>query len=243
MYQSSREMKEEARRLLNGRWKEAMLLNIVPVVIQILGGIIVWLSTPIGKNIFGIDLSVVLSNRVLEPIITFLLTLLTVGISFTFLDVVRKGSEQTLAYQQSFRIFNQRDFIPVLLINVLTQLFASLWALLLLIPGIVKHYSYSQANFIYKDLATHTDVKTLNATSFITQSRELMNGHKERLFWLDISFIGWHIFGIVTFGFGYLYVTPYINMTRAIFYDDLSKGQYLQVDKEEIELDEGWELF
>ncbi|WP_143592733.1 DUF975 family protein [Vagococcus martis] len=176
-----------------------------------------------------------------SPIMSFVMTFLTIGISFTFLDVIRKGREAELSFRQSFRLFNGNDFVPVLLINILTYIFRYLWSLLFIIPGIVKIYSYSQANFIYKDLAATRDTRSMGATSFITESRDLMNGHKERLFWLDVSFLGWYLLGLLTLGIGFLWINPYVNATKAAFYDDLSKGKFLEAVVEED--DEIWTNF
>ncbi len=58
----------------------------------------------------------------------------------------------------------------------------------------------------------------------ITASRRLMKGQKGRLFWLDLSFIGWHILAILTIGIGYLWLNPYISATKAAFYEDLQNN-------------------
>ena len=48
-----------------------------------------------------------------------------------------------------------------------------------------------------------------------------MKGHKWDLFVLDLSFIGWILLGIMTAGIGLLWVAPYMETTRAAFYEDL----------------------
>lgn len=50
-----------------------------------------------------------------------------------------------------------------------------------------------------------------------------MDGFKAKLFFLDLSFIGWHFLSIITFGIGYLWLTPYISATKAAFYQNLPK--------------------
>ena len=50
-----------------------------------------------------------------------------------------------------------------------------------------------------------------------------MNGYKGQLFWLDLSFIGWHILAWLTCGIGYLWLNPYIYATKAVFYNNLSE--------------------
>lgn len=274
MYKSSKELKQQARESLSGRWKEAVALNLIPSIIQIISMLLVigitifiglmatdnrdvvdsnYLSTQqeytwedeydddsFSSNVSEVFASVT-SIPFASPIMSFVMTFLTIGISFTFLDVIRKGKEAELSFRQSFRLFNGHDFVPVLLINVLTYIFRYLWLLLFIIPGIVKAYSYSQANFIYKDLAATRDTRSMGATSFITESRDLMNGHKERLFWLDVSFLGWYLLGLLTVGIGFLWINPYINATKAAFYDDLSKGKFLEDVVEED--DEIWTNF
>lgn len=182
------------------------------------------------------------SSYRITPIITFVLSFLTIGISFTFLDVVRKREQQKIEMKDAFRLFNGVDFVPILLINILTAVFQYLWTLCFLIPGIVKSYAYSQSNFIYKDLSSHQDTKTMGATSFITESRQLMDGHKGRLFWLDISFLGWRILSLFTFNIANIWLNPYINTTKAAFYNNLAKDRYLVPEVEEVE-DNEWTSF
>ncbi len=44
-----------------------------------------------------------------------------------------------------------------------------------------------------------------------------MNGRKWELFLLELSFIGWHLLGILTAGLAYIYVVPYLNATRVAY--------------------------
>ena len=110
-----------------------------------------------------------------------------------------------------------RGFKPsygkVVLTMFLTDLFLGLWALLFLIPGIVKAYSYRMVPYI---LADHPE---MGGTEVITKSREMMNGHKWKAFVLDLSFIGWHLLSCLTLGIlGVFYVGPYVCATNAELY-------------------------
>lgn len=105
---------------------------------------------------------------------------------------------------------------------VLISIFTTLWGLLLVIPGIIKSYSYSQSYFIYYDIVQETG-QTPKVLDTITASRKLMDGYKGKLFWLDLSFIGWHILALATAGIGYLWLSPYISATKAAFYEQLPK--------------------
>lgn len=58
----------------------------------------------------------------------------------------------------------------------------------------------------------------------IEESMRMMDGHKLELFLLDLSFIGWALLSLLTCGIGFLWLTPYMNMARVNFYEDLKKA-------------------
>ena len=70
--------------------------------------------------------------------------------------------------------------------------YTAFWSLLLVIPGIIKSYSYAMTDFILKD---EPEMKN-NAA--IEKSMAMMEGNKMKLFMLDLSFIGWAILCIFT---------------------------------------------
>ena len=61
----------------------------------------------------------------------------------------------------------------------------------------------------------------MGANDAITRSKELMKGNKWRLFCMEISFIGWMILSVFTFGIGDLWLTPYRAAAHAAFYREL----------------------
>lgn len=145
------------------------------------------------------------------------------GISWTYLDILR-GTKSTIEpFKDAFRGFTGLFLGGVILLAILISIFTTLWALLFVIPGIIKSYSYSQSYFIYYDVITETGEKP-GVLNTITASRKLMDGYKGKLFWLDLSFIGWHILAMLTAGIGYLWLNPYITATKATFYEQLPKN-------------------
>ena len=101
----------------------------------------------------------------------------------------------------------------------LMYLFIFLWSLLLVIPGIIKTFSYAMTPYILEE---HPE---LTANEAIDHSRAMMKGHKFDLFWLILSFIGWMILCLFTFGIGYLWLLPYMQTSVAGFYEDV-KADY-----------------
>jgi uncharacterized membrane protein len=86
---------------------------------------------------------------------------------------------------QVFSGFN--NFGRALGLYLLEGIFIFLWALLLIIPGIVAMYRYRLAVYI---LADNPEISPLEA---INISKEMMKGNKGSLFYLDLTFIGWSI--------------------------------------------------
>lgn len=97
----------------------------------------------------------------------------------------------------------------------LRSLYVWLWSLLLVIPGIMKSYSYAMTPFL---MADHPE---LTASQAIARSQELMDGYKMDLFILDLSFFGWTFLASLTGNIGFLVLNPYTNAARAAFYRQL----------------------
>ena len=230
---SSKELKQQAKDSLKGRWGQAVLLNLVPTLITI--ALIMIIAIPpalllahtyndpaavqdMANNTNGGAASS--GGGIVSGIIS---ALFMSGISWTYLDILR-GTKSTIEpFKDAFRGFTGLFLGGVILLAILISIFTTLWALLFVIPGIIKSYSYSQSYFIYYDVITETGEKP-GVLNTITASRKLMDGYKGKLFWLDLSFIGWHILAMLTAGIGYLWLNPYITATKAAFYEQLPKN-------------------
>ncbi len=107
----------------------------------------------------------------------------------------------------------KKNYKNTVITMFLMNLFQFLWALLFIIPGIIKHYSYRFVPYI---LAENPD---LPAQEIINQSRQMMNGHKWEAFVLDLSFLLWWILGALTCGIaGIFWTAPYVFQTNAEYY-------------------------
>lgn len=93
--------------------------------------------------------------------------------------------------------------------------FVFLWALLFIVPGVIAALSYSQAYFL---IADNENIGPLDA---IIQSKRLMSGLKWKLFCLVCRFIGWFILSVLTLGIGLIWLTPYMLVSFAHFYEEI----------------------
>jgi len=92
------------------------------------------------------------------------------------------------------------------------------FAITLVLETIVA-FMYSQALFLYIDHQEYSAIDCLR------ESRLLMRGQKLRLLGLKLSFIGYFLLVILTFGLGIIWVQPYLQVSQANFYMDLT-GNY-----------------
>lgn len=154
-----------------------------------------------------------------EFIVGLITGLILWGVAYTILDFVETGKMETW-YSGIFSAYSNGRFKNSLFTLFMTNLFVSLWTILFIIPGFIKGYSYAMTPYVLKDKfsAGQTDI---GATEAITESRKLMDGHKMDLFILDLSFIGWGLLGLITFGIGFIWITPYYRQTKANFYRSL----------------------
>lgn len=118
------------------------------------------------------------------------------------------GTNKKFAIEKMFSQLNGETFTTRMIISIIKRVYLFLWSLLFFIPGIIKSYSYMLTELIAMK------EPDLTPTECINESRRLMDGHKMNMFVLDLSFIGWHLLCILTFGIGYIFLTPYINQTK-----------------------------
>ena len=136
------------------------------------------------------------------------------GVTIFFLRIIRQENPD---FNNLFDGF--KDYWRIFVTLFLRNLYTGLWALLLIVPGIIKAYSYAMTEYILKD------DPEIGANAAIEKSMDMMQGHKMDLFLLHLSFIGWAILACFTLGLGFLVLYPYFTTTQAHFYEDL-KAEY-----------------
>lgn len=140
----------------------------------------------------------------------------TLPFQFSFvLMALKMVHGQKLETADAFSSFNGTYYLKSIGVYLLVGIFTALWSLLLVVPGIIKGLSYSQAPYI---LAENPQMDIMEC---IDASKQIMDGHKMDLFLLQLSFIGWFFLCSLTFGIALIYVNPYYNATVANFYEAL----------------------
>ncbi len=169
------------------------------------GWLMVLLATLIMNIGVGFGSYVIVGGFLLEGLLGY-------GLSLGLLFLIRNQKE-SFDFMDLFAGFSQAG--RLLLLGLLKNIFILLWTLLFIVPGVIKAYAYSMAYFIAVDHPEYEWKQCLEA------SQEMMNGKKGKLFYLDLTFVGWYIVGVLTCGLGVLFVEPYHTTARAHFYEEI----------------------
>ncbi len=162
------------------------------------------------------------------------------GVAFVTLTAASRGRVE---FSAAFSGFNH--FVSSFSTNFLQNLYLTLWALLPCIPillsifipfptfliilillaagvlATIKSYSYSMAYYIL------CDRPFCGGNEVIALSRKMTDGNKVTLFLLDLSFIGWFLLSILSFGILWIvYVNAYYNTARAYLFIQIQKQYY-----------------
>ncbi len=203
-----------ARTSLHDHWGIAIgiivLLVVLHLAVRFICGIAIWcLLLPISVHVpfrFISLLSVVGTLIIGGP--------LAAGCALFFLNLVRRKETRI---GQLFAGFNCYGL--TLGAYLLMALFILLWMLLLIIPGLIASLAYSMTFYVIMD---NPGIGPLEA---LRKSKDMMYGHKWKLFCLGWRFLGWMLLSILTCGIGYLWLVPYVYASTTHFYEDVRPRQ------------------
>ncbi len=196
----------EARRALDGKWGDMVLLTFLFLLITQVASLPSNLVPLFTESAPGLASSLNAAG--------ILLTLLLLPMSWSYtITLLRNHRGEPTGLSNLFDGY--RDFSRIFTTILLQGIYIFLWSILLIIPGIIKSFSYALTPYILKD------EPGLSNNAAIERSMEMMEGHKMQLFLLMLSFIGWIILAIFTCGIGFLWLSPYMYAATAAFYEDV----------------------
>ncbi len=177
-------------------------------------------SPSFGTQIFDFDYLPILIFIAVVALITmlvafafqfFVANIIHVGFCGWFLRYSRGENPD---FGEMFSRFNH--FKTTMLGMLLRDVYIFLWTLLLIIPGIIKSFSYAMVPYILYENPT------MPASQALRISEAMMDGWKWELFKFELSFIGWYILTPLTCGLlGLFFVNPYYYTAHAMLFDNI----------------------
>ena len=192
--------KERALASLEGKWGSAAIATLIIAIIT--GGISTVITLPMGSDtVAGLSTNGIWSLLCLP---------LEWGFTVYFLNLIR---QEDIRYERLFEGY--KDFFRTFLMEFLYCLAVAVGTCLLIVPGIILGIGLCMAPYILKD------DPQISAMDALMKSWQMTRGHKMKLFWLGLSFIGWIILSLCTFGLGFFLLAPYMEATFAHYYEDI----------------------
>ena len=172
-----------ARQNLKGHWKPAVLTILIYMVCVLVPTIII-------MALFGgFSEEALMSDELMAPgeglstVYSILVSgAFTFGLTVFFLDLVREKKTDVGSVFSGFGYY-----FKTLGLYVVRSVFILLWMLLLIVPGIIAAFRYSQAFYILADDPSKGIMQCLR------ESSNMMKGNKAKYFCMELSFIGWYL--------------------------------------------------
>jgi uncharacterized membrane protein len=206
MLKTNKEILKEAELALNNKWGKSILVNLIYIIIVILIAFV---------KKYELNFLDTIARDLIQTVISLIITgPFILGLYKYHLSIARRENP---AYETMFDGF--KDFKRAFITYLLSSLYILLRLLLLIIPGIIAALNYALVYFIL------LDDKEITVSEAILKSKKMMYGHRKRLFYLSLRFLGLGVLSIFTLFIGLLWLIPYSYVAYSIFYEDV-KRQY-----------------
>lgn len=223
MNSNTQEVRRTARSSLKGNWAQAIAAYIIAALTGVFGSSVLSFLVRNRDRIPYEKLGLYNLNQSLPENAWFAIAL--VGIALFFIGFALRlgyfkfnlGLIRTKQAQIP-TLFSMTKYMGrAITLYAFRSSFVALWSLLLIVPGIIAELKYAMAEYI---MADDPEVSPFEA---ISMSKEMMDGHKWRLFCLQLRFMLWDLLSLLTLGIATIWVNPYREASYAAFYEEISK--------------------
>jgi len=217
-----REIKRIAQiNFLGQYWKSV----VVVLIVSIIPFFMMWTGTiftiaALYCTVFIFQLSLVqtvattISSVLLGIIMVLMQPILSVGAAGMYIDVFESRKTSVWKCLGGFQNFGNALGGMLWMI-----LWIFLWSILLIVPGIVKSYSYCMTPYIL------SDCPRVYGPDAVEISKRMMRGYKAKIFVAQLSFLGWMVLSVMTLGILWIfYVGPYYNTVMAGYYEEIKRA-------------------
>ena len=177
-------------------WKPILVIVFILIIFEILFSYINFDSELAESIVYLILFSLITSQ-------------LFVGFSFYMLNLIRGNN---FAISNFFCFY--KSFITIFIINLIVQIFFMFGLFFFIVPAVIVMLCYSFVNYVFAD----GEKDVIDA---LRSSRELISGYKFKYLKFILSFTGWFLVVLCTFGTAVIFVLPYISLSNALYYDKL----------------------
>ena len=239
------EIRKEAREALRGKWGKEICITLVFLVFAFLIGLIEGLVGERTALYTIIDLAFLVISIPLSFGLTISFMKLKRGEDVSALGFFKDGLSR---FGKSWGIWAHtllKLLLPIVCLILTILLMTALIILgnvtdlgiFLTIAGIVLYiatliYVISRTFLYVLAYFIGYDNPELSSKACVLKSEALMKGNRGSYFLLELSFIGWALLATLTFGIGYLWLAPYMQVAVVCFYDKLANPETKKIEEE-----------
>ncbi len=203
-------LKEDANRSLKGKWVSLCLTLLIFSIITLTFTVVYeMLTVNLSKEILHIEEQMIniplesdadfeIYNRLFEKymsatgaLLIYALIIIAGNVLFSAFSLTITSIYMLVARSGEYKLKDLKGKIKMIKESILLNLLIGIklipWFILFIIPGIVKAFAYSLANYIKIENPEYGYSKC------IRESERIMNGYKKSLFLFYLSFIGWYL--------------------------------------------------
>ena len=249
------EIRREAREALTGKWSKGVCILLAYLLITFAIGFVIGFFS--GNSFLSLLLTI--AQLVISVPLSFGLTLAFLKIkrneeikAFGFIDLAVDN------FSIAWKIIGRtllKMIIPIIVLIIAILIYAGMIVfstmqafagdagaagigLIIAIVIYIAAIIYVTAVALLYSLTIYIahDNKEKSALEIVEESARLMKGNRWKIILLELSFIGWAILASFTFGIGYLWLLPYMQVAMVCFYDRLAQPK---ANEEEVPAQEG----
>ena len=195
----AKDFRAKARRALKGKWvRTALIILLAQAVLGVvmltvnfvaMGPLMVSVFRGLDRAVYGAEVTtsqlvqipasffiIVAAGALIAGIVQSVLAVGMSDVGRTVLDGRQPGPRQ---------LFPIRLLGRIIAMNLVRAALVAVQLMLLIAPGVIAMYRYAMADYL---LAAHPDLGPIEA---LRRSARRMKGRKAKLFYLQLSFIGW----------------------------------------------------
>ena len=232
---------EKARKSLEGKWGKSALLTLCFIFVLWIVNLLIGF---VSKTVPILAVLINVAWIVIATPISF-------GILASFIKVKRENVNNisyfdflTTAFSNFGKVWNVFGNIILKMLPLILGLVMGIFLLIFGIALLILSFNYSfmiaigtilyvvclilliPKSFTYALSYTILyDKPDMSGAEIVERSQQLMKNNRWKLFCLYFSFIGWSILCAFTFGIGYLWLIPYIEVAFVTFYDNLIENE------------------
>lgn len=110
----------------------------------------------------------------------------------------------------------------IFLLNLQRTVVGFLLLLCLIVPGVIYLIRTAMANYL---LVANPK---MTAKTALSASNKVMSGKTGAYFTLCVTLVGWYLLGIISLGLGFIFILPYTNLIKAVYYKRNLQGDKIE---------------